>query len=337
MIRHLTFATHSCTDLPNARTPLVSVICLCYNQAPYLREALNSVLAQTYSAWELIIVNDASTDNSVAVIQDFLKAHPIKEFISLPNNLGNCRAFNQGLARAGGKYVIDLAADDVMLPDRMEEQVAAFESLGDGYGVVYTNAMRIDAHSRELGLYYPDARSRAGLPQGDVYAEVLKRSFICPPTMMMRKKVLDELGGYDESLNYEDFDFWVRSSRNHSYAYLDKVLTARREVSTSHSRRFIDRKSASTLKVCEKASGLNRNSDEGKALVSRIEYHLRQAFFMELFDQVESYAQLMYTIGSPNWITRLIVHASRRHVSISVLYKAYLKYRFGFEFYDEPT
>jgi hypothetical protein len=155
--------------------------------------------------------------------------------------------------------------------------------------------------------------------------------------MMMRKKVLDELGGYDESLNYEDFDFWVRSSRNYSYEYLDEVLTARREVSTSHSRRFIARKSASTLKVCEKALLLNRNRNESEALVIRIEYHLRQAFFMELFDQVESHAQLLYSFNSPGWITRLIIRASRKRFSLSVFYKAYLKYRFGFEFNQDPS
>lgn len=322
---------------PQARRPLVSVICLCYNQAPYLKEALHSVLAQTYPAWELIMVDDASTDGSVAVIQDFLKTYPVAAFIPLPVNLGNCKAFNQGLARARGEYVIDLAADDVMLPKRLERQVATFERLGGQYGVVYTNAMRIDEHSRELGLYYPTARSRADLPRGDVYADVLRRSFICPPTMMMRKQVLDELGGYDESLNYEDFDFWVRSSRHYAYEYLDEVLTARREVKTSHSRRFVARKSASTLKVCEKALLFNRSSDERQALVRRLQYHLRQAFFMALFDQVESYAQVLATLHPPDWITRLIIRAARKQLSVSGLYKAYLKYRFGFAFYEEPS
>jgi len=323
--------------LPNDHLPLVSVICLCYNQAHYLKEALHSVLAQTYPARELIIVDDASTDGSADVIYDFLQAHPVAQFIPLPVNLGNCQAFNQGLARARGEYVIDLAADDVMLPGRLERQVATFERLGGQYGVVYTNAMRIDENSRELALYYPTVRSRADLPRGDVYAEVLRRSFICPPTMMMRKQVLDELGGYDESLNYEDFDFWVRSSRNYAYEYLDEVLTARREVKTSHGRHFVAKKSASTLKVCEKALLLNRSPEEQQALVSRLQYHLRQAFFMDLFDQVESYAQLLSTIHSPDWIPRLIILAARKQLSVSVLYKAYLKYRFGFEFYEEPS
>jgi glycosyltransferase involved in cell wall biosynthesis len=317
--------------LPSERTPLVSVICLCYNQAPFLKEALDSVLAQTYPAWELIIVDDASTDGSVAIIQDFLKAHPIAEFIPLPHNLGNCRAFNQGLARARGEYVIDLAADDVMLPERLKRQVAVFEAMGDKYGVIYTNAIRIDENSRELGFYYPDARSRANLPRGDVYAEVLKRSFICPPTMMMRKKVLDELGGYDESLNYEDFDFWVRSSRNHYYEYLDEVLTARREVSTSHSRKFYKQKGIYTLKVGEKAAALNRTPAEWQAWGQCVRYHLRQAFLTENFELAGRYVHLLRKhqyLTTGGW---LVMVAAKLKIKVSTLYKFYLKKRYGLE------
>ncbi|MES2730706.1 MAG: glycosyltransferase, partial [Bacteroidota bacterium] len=210
--------------------PLVSIICLCYNHARFLEDALQSVVAQTYPNLELIIVDDASTDTSVTLIETFLAQHPVAQFVRISTNMGNCRAFNQGLVLAKGKYIIDLAADDLLLPDRVSRQVTAFEALGENYAVVYTNALRMDENSRELGLFYTNEQARAHLPQGDVYTAVLRKFFICTATMMMRKQVLDELGGYDESLSYEDFDFWVRSSRNYHYHYLDEVLTIRREV-----------------------------------------------------------------------------------------------------------
>src|SRR6187455_35784 len=100
--------------------PLVSVICLCYNQASFVREAVLSVIHQTYRDIELIIIDDASTDNSVEVISDVLKSHPSIKFIPLKKNVGNCKAFNMGYRLSRGQYLIDLAADDVLLPARIE-------------------------------------------------------------------------------------------------------------------------------------------------------------------------------------------------------------------------
>lgn len=318
--------------MSDSRPALVSVICLCYNQASFVREALQSVLDQTYIHWELIVIDDASTDNSVAVIEEFLQTHPVAtKFIPIPVNVGNCRAFNQGLALARGEYIVDLAADDVMLPERLSRQVATFEAMGKQYGVVYTNARRIDEAGKELGLFYDTEQSRASLPNGDVYAEVLRRSFICPPTMLIRKKVLVELGGYDEGLNYEDFDFWVRSSRNYRYAYLDEVLTARREVSTSHSRKFYVQKGFFTIRIWERAASLNRTPAEWSAWAQGVQYHTRQAFFTESFELVARYAKLLSKYNRLNAETRMLVAAARLKIRVSGLYKYYLKKRYDLE------
>jgi glycosyltransferase involved in cell wall biosynthesis len=313
----------------SASQPLVSIICLCYNQARFLNEALQSVLTQDYPNLELILVDDASTDDSVSLMRAFVAEHPGTQLLPISVNGGNCRAFNQGLALARGKYVIDLAADDVMLPKRVSRQVAAFEALDDSYGVVYTNARLIDENSADLGLFYSDQKVISQLPIGDVYRAVLGKTFICPPTMMMKKRVLDELGGYDESLNYEDFDFWVRSSRHYQYYYLDEILTARREVPHSHSRKFYAQKGPSTLKVCQKALLLNRNEAENQSLARCLRYHLRQAFLTENFELVERYEVLLTSIGPVDWFSRLIVSLAKRRIHLAMYYKFYLKRRYG--------
>src|SRR5687767_6161263 len=105
--------------------PLVSVICLCYNQARFVREAVASVLAQTYPHVELIIVDDASTDDSAAVIRSIVQDNPAIRCLVLEKNVGNCKAFNTGLSLAKGDYIIDLAADDLLLPRRIESGVQA--------------------------------------------------------------------------------------------------------------------------------------------------------------------------------------------------------------------
>ena len=98
---------------------LVSVICLCYNQARFIEEAVQSVLMQTHQTIQLIIVDDASTDNSPEMIGKIVSANPRIEYLLLKENLGNCAAFNRGLALVKGDFIIDLAADDILLPERV--------------------------------------------------------------------------------------------------------------------------------------------------------------------------------------------------------------------------
>ena len=92
--------------------PLVTVICLCYNHVRFLERALDSVFSQSYPSIELIVVDDASADDSPVLIHRLLIDRPEVKFIALQKNVGNCKAFNMALANATGKYVVDLSADD---------------------------------------------------------------------------------------------------------------------------------------------------------------------------------------------------------------------------------
>ena len=103
--------------------PLVSIICLCYNHAPFLKEALDSVLAQTYSNLEILVVDDVSTDNSVEVIQGYVHRFPEIRFIRHTKNKGNCASFNEAFQISKGRFIIDFATDDVLHHDRVSRQV----------------------------------------------------------------------------------------------------------------------------------------------------------------------------------------------------------------------
>lgn len=262
-------------------TPLVSVICLCYNHARFAEEAINSVLNQTYSNVELIVVDDHSMDNSVEIIKETLKGLPI-QFINLESNLGNCTAFNIGLEKAGGDFIIDMAADDVLLPNRIEKGVQIFDSAGVDVGVHFSDAELIDENGATLG-HHSDRFPHTSIPQGDIYLQILSRYFINSPTMMMRRQVFEKLGGYDGSLAYEDFDFWVRSSRNFKYCYSREPLVKQRMLSTSLGQqqyRFRSSQLKSTLIVCRKAFELNKTRDEHVALKKRILYEARMAILL---------------------------------------------------------
>ncbi|KAA9339614.1 glycosyltransferase [Hymenobacter busanensis] len=264
--------------------PLVTIVALCHNHASFIAEALDSVAAQTYSNLEVWLVDDASTDGSQALLRQYADQHPDWHLLLLPENVGNCRAFNQAFFQSRGAFVIDFATDDVLLPERVARQVAFLQQQGPRCGMAYHDCALIDAQGRYLRNYYQrDAAGRIVKPvpaSGEVFAEVLRRYFICTPSMMMRRETLLELGGYDETLAYEDFDFWVRASRNWEFHFQDELLTRRRRLAQSMSSRAYrpgDPYVASTIRTCRRALALCQTSDERAALATRLRWELRQA------------------------------------------------------------
>ena len=256
--------------------PRVTVICLCYNQRRFVKAAIESVLTQTYSNIELIVVDDASTDDSIAVIEACIARYPGIKFLALEKNSGNCKAFNSALIHAQGQYIIDLAADDLLLPDRVSKGVATLAKAGDEFGVHFCDADWISEEGRTI-YRHSDRFPHTTIPEGDIYRHLIERFFICSPTMMFGRNVIESLGGYDESLAYEDFDFWIRSSRNFLYCYSADVLVRKRVVKNSMSHkqfRMFSPQLESTFKVCTKIMALNRSGDEQKALAKRIEYEI---------------------------------------------------------------
>lgn len=256
--------------------PLVSVICLCYNHERFVEEAIRSVLNQTHKNIQLIVVDDASTDNSVNVIRSLVGSNPAVNFLALSENLGNCKAFNRGLALAKGSFIIDLAADDVLLPNRVEVGEKKLHERGERFGVHFSDAEIIDAYGTHL-YNHSDRFPHGTIPQGDIYKQVIERYFICPPTVMFTRQVAEVLGGYDESLSYEDFDFWVRSSRAFQYVYSPEILVRKRVFKNSLGAKqfkLFSPHSKSTLMVCEKILRLNNTAEEQAALHKRIRYEI---------------------------------------------------------------
>lgn len=304
--------------------PLVSIVALCYNHASFLAEALDSILAQTYPHLEVILVDDASTDASREVLARYAQDNPHWKTLFLSQNVGSCAAFNAAFQQTHGEFIIDFATDDVLLPRRVAQQIAAFQQLPSDYGVVYTDAELIDEASQHIRRHYRrDARGRLH-PRpaaGWVFAEVLRRYFINTPTMMMRRATLLEINGYDESLTYEDFDFWVRAARTWQFHYLDAVTTRKRLHGSNKSRlayRPHDPYLASTIRVCYKALALCRTPAERTALAERVRWELRQA--VRWGNQVETHElyqllQLLRAVRLLDWLTYYLAPTLLRIVS----------------------
>lgn len=266
--------------------PLVTIICLSYNHEKFVIESLNSVINQNYAPIELLIVDDFSTDNSKAVIENWLVQQPQVLFIANTNNLGNTKSFNNALKLAKGDYIIDLAADDVLLPNGIEMQVNAFQkSAYPNLGIVYGNAEMINENGIFVSNYFPINNSGNVIEKritGDVYESILKTgNSICSVSTMIKKSVFEELNGYDETLAYEDLDLWIRASRKYDFDFIDSVLIKKRIVSNSLGSQFFKRNhkiNQSTYKILKKALQLNESKSEDLALQKRIHYEIIHSF-----------------------------------------------------------
>lgn len=285
-------------------TPLVTVICLCYNHAEFVVEALESVLTQSHPNVELIIADDHSTDNSVEVIENWLKNHPEIPFISNLENLGNTKTFNKCLKLAKGAYIIDLAADDVLKLDCIGKQLEGFsETKYENVGIVYGNAEWITENGVHIQNYFPTDSNGKGLvsqPTGDIYVNLLNgKTKLCSVAALTKKTVFDTLNGYDDNLAYEDYDLWIRAARSYNFDFVDKILVQKRMLDSSmfalstkrndvKTRRF----NYSTYLILQKVFVLNKSKAEFKAMLLKINLEMQVAIHTRDFALLFKYIML---------------------------------------------
>ncbi|MCF8320633.1 MAG: glycosyltransferase [Flavobacterium sp.] len=266
--------------------PLVSVICLAYNHEKFVMETLNSVIKQNYQPIELLIVDDCSNDSTKVEINNWLLSHPQVQFIANEMNIGNTKSFNNALKLAKGEYVIDLAADDLLLPNGIQTQVNAFQqSKFKKLGVVYGNAEIINEDGSFKSYYFPIDKNGKVISKrivGDIYSSVLTTGdSICSVSAMIKKSVFDFLGGYDETLAYEDLDSWIRASREFEFDFIDEILVKKRTVGNSLGSNFYKKNhniNISTYKILRKALQLNRSKEEDLALQKRVHHEIIHSF-----------------------------------------------------------
>lgn len=287
---------------------LVSVICLCFNHSQFVLESLNSVKNQTHPNIQLIVIDDCSEDNSVAVIENWLLNDPEILFIKNKTNLGNIKSFNTALQLAKGDFIMDLAADDVLLLNCIENQLQAFEKSNyKNLGAVYGNAEEIDEKGVFLNYYFDVNDLKKVIekrPTGDIYTSVISGgNCMCSVSALMKKEVYNLLSGYDENLNYEDLDLWIRASRLFEFDFIDEILVKKRVVLNSHGSKFHKKKSVlakkineSTLLIIKKAIALNKSKEEHKAILKRIHFEMILNFKNSHFSLVLNYLFLEFFV-----------------------------------------
>ena len=199
--------------------PLVSVVIPTYNRAHVLNRAIESVLAQTYSNFELIIVDDASTDNTIELVDQFQDDRIV--LMKHKNNQHAAAARNTGMQVARGQYIAFLDSDDEWIEEKLAKQINLMESLGDAYGAVHSSAS-----------IYKDGSNHAIYSRAEGEGAALKPYIvgdfvIWTPTVLFRRECLGVVGLMDTSLQRsQDRDFYIRLLKHYQIAKIDEALAS---------------------------------------------------------------------------------------------------------------
>ena len=201
----------------------VSVIMNVRNGAPYLRESLDSVLAQTFSDWELIVWDDCSTDGSAQIVAAYSDER-IRYFLS-PELIPLGRARDRAIRQARGDWLAFLDQDDLWLPQKLEKQMALVDSEpGDRLGIVYGRTVAFDGTGRERD--FDHWHEFETLPEGDIFVELFTDScFIAFSSALLRRSAYDEIGGIpDECQLIPDYLLCLAVARRYRARAVQETL-----------------------------------------------------------------------------------------------------------------
>jgi len=191
------------TSMKLQKPPISILMSVCNGEA-HLQNALKSILCQTFSNFEFIIIDDASRDNSPCILESYKRKDHRIRIIQNDQNLGLTKSLNNGLENATGVFIARQDADDLSLPDRLEKQYQYFLRHPD-LCLVSSSACIIDAHGKEI---FP---SHYRLNQAQIMNHMKRHNIITHGSVMFRRKEILDLGGYREHFQYaQDYDLWLR-------------------------------------------------------------------------------------------------------------------------------
>lgn len=234
------------------RPPAVSVVIPAWNRRETLRASVESVLRQTFTDFELIVVDDGSTDGTMEAIADL--ADPRLRRLQTPHNMGASGARNLGIRAARGEWVAFQDSDDEWLPRKLEKQMARVEAAGPEVVACYTGMLRpwrpSGQGARTDLLYLP----HISVPQveGDLSRTILARSLVSTQMLMARRAALLQIGGFDEAMPaLVDWELTIRLSRLGRFLLVDEplVIQSFSENSLTHDE---ERRLRAQLRILEK-------------------------------------------------------------------------------------
>lgn len=213
------------SSAPALRAIGVSVIIPSFNHVAFVEQAIRSVWSQDYGNLELIVVDDCSTDATAEIVERMLRDSPIPmHLIRKTKNSGVSNSLNTGIALATGDWLAFLSSDDFFSPGRISRQIAVATQIGEDCACIHGDALQVDEFGQALGrINRPGPISPA---RGNAFDQlILGTGRIITTTAIVRRDIAIAIGGFDETLVAEDFDFYLRLSRRSPFVFLDDVMT----------------------------------------------------------------------------------------------------------------
>jgi len=198
---------------------LISIIMPVYNGGKYLHLAIESVLAQTYTNFEFIIINDGSTDDTKNILEKYSKLDDRIKIITNSVNLKIVKSLNIGLNAAKGEFIARIDSDDIWKKDKLKIQISYFENdsqlylLGTSKQLIDENGKKIKGVERQIYEY------------GEIRRNILKYNLFCHSSVLYKKVIIDEIGQYNEKYkNTEDYEYWIRIIKHFKTEILKDIL-----------------------------------------------------------------------------------------------------------------
>ncbi len=209
--------------------PLISIIINCYNGQAYLKDALDSIISQTYSNWEVVFWDNQSTDQSGNIFKQYEDPRFNYYYAPLHTKLGEAR--NLAFSKARGEWVAFLDCDDIWLPEKLQSQIDLIISGGADLGLIYGQVLVLhsyqDSHSgwnRRMRKYSSDTLLRK-LPEGNVFHKLLLINFIPLVSAMFKASLYRDLGGVDPTFQMaEDYELFVKIAKAYDVLAVQNVV-----------------------------------------------------------------------------------------------------------------
>jgi len=284
--------------MTNNSNPLVSIGVLSYNNSNYILDTLESLDKQTYDNIEIIIHDDASTDNSREIINEWSKNKKNVILLFADKNVGVCKSLNKLVKEAKGDYISNIASDDYYEPEFVAKRVALLSDTSKDVGVCYSWSKIIYEDGRDLCFEKRDAN-----PSGYLFDFISSgvSALAKPFTLMAKKEVYLNDGLFDETLMYEDLDWFLRVSQKYKFIFFDSYDTVYRErIGTLGTKIFTTPEGIfSQLTIIKKNKGVSKIGD--KNLDNRLRFLMRKSYKVSwsvLYEVVKVRAQLFPSFES---------------------------------------
>lgn len=320
--------------------PLVSIVTPCYNHEKFLAEYFDSIVNQTYKNIEFIIIDDASKDKSQELIEQWL---PIlkRRFVKVTHilrkkNVGVVKNCNEGLQLACGKYICFFASDDIMLPNKIQENVNYLEN-NSQYGMIYTNVLLIKKDKMQKKPFFNHK-----MPSGNIFEYLLmSENYIPALSVCIRKDVFDEVGGYDEDIIAEDFQMWLKIAQKFEVGYLDKPLAIYRMhvKSLCNNREYKIRSMIDGLKVKNMYLNSDKIDIEIRNKILKISYarYAFRSFYFNDKNKFEEFCKRYFKIPYRDNMKSFILRIFKLIIKIPLLYKIVISLAYTYRFHSLVT